>query len=432
MENIELQVSKALSFAGVGSVVLGYSGGADSTALLLCLATSGIRTVALHCNFHLRGAESMRDEEFVRQTCDNLGIKLIVKDFDTESYRASHKLTVETACRELRYGEFRRLREEAGYDRIAVAHNSDDQAETVLLNLMRGSGVAGLRGMQDDTGEIIRPFLNISRREIIAYLTKKGQDYVTDSTNLESHYRRNFLRNEVIPLLETRWPHARESICATASIMAAEEKILCEVEENLTDPASARLHYSAIRKSGDPFWLIRRYASRHGANTSQCREITESVTSERFISGKIWYTPKGRIYAGRDYLEFLPGRNSDTGSATNPNAEFESKIFTPESMPFERVKASSNNELWTTLSPEEIKFRQAKPGDRILPLGMKGSTLVSKVLKDAKLTQAEKEKIMVATDKSSEVIVWIEGLKRSGDHLVAKDSLRFYRYRRIR
>ena len=210
---IEQIIANSLKIADVKKVIAGISGGADSVAMLLGLHEAGADITAIHCNFHLRGEESERDRRFVEKLCQRLEIPLVVIDFDVNDYMLRHKISTEMACRELRYAEFRRILNEKKADRIAVAHHADDNAETLLLNLMRGAGVAGMRGMVPDTGEIIRPLLEVSRTEILHYLESKGETYVTDSTNLISDYRRNFLRNEILPLLESRWPEARRSIC---------------------------------------------------------------------------------------------------------------------------------------------------------------------------------------------------------------------------
>lgn len=421
MEEVEGKVSKVLKAVGVNKLLIGVSGGADSMALLRAALAAGVEVHVAHCNFHLRGAESNRDRAFVSDCCKKLGIwQITVIDFNVEEYRIAHKLSVEEACRELRYKEFRRLKAEIGADRIAVAHNSNDQAETVLLNLMRGAGVAGMRGMLADTGEIIRPLLGVSRAEILEYLESIGQYYVTDSTNLSSDYRRNFLRNEVIPLLETRWPQAKKSICKTAAIMASEEKILNNAEKLLVGFGN-RLHYNMLEDLKDTAWTVRRFCRRYGANETQCLEISNVILKRDFQSGKVWHTPKGRISAERDFLEFIEAEPIPT-----PTYRCERHTFADTTL--EEIKKSSLDELWTTLSEEKILFRSVNKGDRILPLGPTGSTLVSKIMKDAKLTLAQKELVMVGVHRDTGELIWIEGLKRSRHYLVDENSEEFYCY----
>lgn len=408
----------------VSSVVAGVSGGADSVALLRALTTLGVRTIAVHCNFHLRGDESDRDMRFVQSLCERLRVPLHVTDVDVEAYRREHGVSVEMACRETRYAVFRDIMTSEGCDRIAVAHNSDDQAETVLLNLLRGSGVAGLRGMLPDTGEVIRPLLNVNRSEILKYLESLGQDYVVDSTNLESDYRRNFLRNEVLPLIRTRWPGANGSICRTASIMAQEERALDSLERMLVgDDAGDRLKREVVCACNDPMWPVRRFAVRHGANMSQCEEMTRVALSPDYQSGKYWATPLGIISAERDGFEF---NTADHMQECMPELSVEQYCQDDDIM--DRVRDSSPDELWSVLPPDDLYLRVPMQGDRIKPLGMTGSVLISKIMKDAKLSREQKGKVRVAVCKSTGEIIWVPGMKRSRLFLVDTTSDVFYRY----
>jgi tRNA(Ile)-lysidine synthase len=193
--NIEQRVQTFIHSHGLftddSALLVALSGGADSVVLLRLLLRLGYRCHAVHCNFHLRGEESLRDEHFVTELCQALGVPCEVVHFDTTSYAAQHKLSIEMAARELRYREFERIRHERSLDAIAVAHHQDDAVETLLLNLIRGAGINGLTGMKVRNGHVVRPLLSLTRQEIIDYLDRLGQPYVTDSTNLTDEYARN-------------------------------------------------------------------------------------------------------------------------------------------------------------------------------------------------------------------------------------------------
>ncbi len=199
-----------------GRVLVALSGGADSVALLRLLLDSGTDLACLHCNFHLRGEESRRDELFVRQLCQELGVELHVKHFDTAPYARSKGLSIEMAARELRYAWFREMLAQLGAQHIAVAHHMDDQAETVLLNLLRGTSIRGICGMRPVNGHVIRPLLGFTRQQLLDHLSALGQPYVTDSTNNEADCQRNKLRLEVIPLLRQINPQAVRHIAQCA------------------------------------------------------------------------------------------------------------------------------------------------------------------------------------------------------------------------
>ena len=203
-------------FAKEGIYLVALSGGADSVALLLALLDMGVRVEAVHCNFHLRGEESDRDEQFCKDLCSKYNVELHLVHFDTREYAALHHVSIEMAARDLRYAYFERLHSDIGAEAICVAHHRDDSVETVLLNLVRGTGLRGLRGIQPKNGNIVRPLLCVSRDDIECFLDSLGQDYVTDSTNLHDDVKRNKIRLDVLPLLETLNPDVRQSIFRTS------------------------------------------------------------------------------------------------------------------------------------------------------------------------------------------------------------------------
>ena len=166
-------------FHAKGLYLVALSGGADSVALLRVMKAMGITVHAMHCNFHLRGTESDRDEQFCKDLCERLGIELHLIHFDTKTYSTLHHVSIEMAARDLRYAYFNRLAKDLSACGICVAHHRDDCAETVLLNLLRGTGVHGLRGIMPRNGNILRPLLCVGRKDIEQYLTAISQDYVT-------------------------------------------------------------------------------------------------------------------------------------------------------------------------------------------------------------------------------------------------------------
>lgn len=416
----EQEVARSVAESGAKKIIAGVSGGADSVSMLLALIKCGVTVRAVHCNFHLRGEESERDRRFVEQLCERFAVPLDIVDFDVERYMRDKRISVEMACRELRYAEFRRIMAETGCDRIAVAHNSDDNAETLILNLMRGAGVSGLRGMLPDTGEIIRPLLGVDRTAILSYLASQGEDYVTDSTNLSSDYARNFVRNEVLPLLETRWPATRRSLSRTLGIMRQEEQMLRWAENQFVTPDSKPLLYSAVEACPDPGWIVARFATRFGASRMQADEMLRSIRSRNFEPGRRWKVPGGNLITGRDSICFV----SDSKPVVE--AACSEADVTPELM--QEIVRAPLKVLWTDLSPEEIEFRTASEGDRIRPLGMSGNTLLSKIMKDARLSAAEKRRVAVAVRKDNGEIIWAQGIKRSRYDLVTQECCKAYKY----
>jgi tRNA(Ile)-lysidine synthase len=181
--------------------LLAVSGGIDSVALAHLLERAGFGFGMVHCNFQLRGEESEGDEAFVRQLAADLGVEIMVKRFDTEAYRAEQGGSVQMAARDLRYGWFSALMDKHEADGVILAHHADDQVETVLLNLLRGTGIEGVYGMADIREGFIRPLLPFTREEIVDFVRKEGLTWREDSSNEKDDYKRNFLRHRVIPLL---------------------------------------------------------------------------------------------------------------------------------------------------------------------------------------------------------------------------------------
>ena len=209
-----------------GRYIVGLSGGADSVALLLILKEVGYCVEAAHCNFHLRDKESQRDEEYCINLCKEQDIKLYLTHFQTTEYAELHKVSIEMAARTLRYNYFETVRQDIGADAVCVAHHRDDSVETVLLNLVRGTGLRGLMGIRPRNKHIIRPLLACSKADIEAYLAAKGQAFVTDSSNLVADVKRNKLRLEVVPTLKEINPSFDDTIMKMSESIGEAQKII--------------------------------------------------------------------------------------------------------------------------------------------------------------------------------------------------------------
>lgn len=305
----ESAVEHAIQGLSSNKLLLGISGGADSVALLTSLVSLKADVIAVHCNFHLRGEESNRDQLFVEELCKKLNVELNVVHFDVDKYRAETGTSIEMACRELRYAKFRELKHELSIERIAVAHNADDNIETLMLNLFRGSGVKGLKGMLPDTGEIIRPLLMQSRDNIIRYLLAKQVSYVTDSSNLEDDYRRNYIRNRLLPDIEERWPGVRKAITTTLSNLRTEERVLENISNDILQNTTPTLSYDTIINSPDAYWIIFQFASKYGTSRLIASEIFDVFTKRygtQHIIGKRWKIRDGALIFDKKGLTFLP------------------------------------------------------------------------------------------------------------------------------
>lgn len=390
-----------------GKLLLCVSGGADSMALLHACSRCGYDFLVVHCDFHLRGEESERDREFVVAACERLGVECVQVHFDVKEYMREHGVSEEMACRELRYAEFRRLKEERGCVRIVTAHNRDDNDETMLLNLFRGTGVSGLCGMRADTGEIARPLLEVSRREIEEYLALAGERYIIDSSNLSVEYKRNFIRRELLPLIRQKWPGLDKALLRTRRNMAACERALESITNNLQKEADF-LSAENYEAAADRSLLLHSWLKSHGSSPTQIDEMSAELRP-----GKHWVLKDCIVAMQRDGLHILP--------LTSAICEYEhtKRPMTAELM--SEIRGNVGDERLYYTGNEILTFRAPRPGERMSPFGMKGTKLVSDLLHEAGIPVPRRAYVVVAAD-SRDRIIWIPGVRRSRYLAVRPDS----------
>ena len=398
-------ISKHSLLSHDGLHLVALSGGADSVALLRILRDLDYQIEAAHCNFHLRGAESDRDEAFVRQLCDSLGINLHLIHFDTETYASVHQVSIEMAARELRYGYFHSLCKDIGAETVCVAHHRDDAVETFLMNLLRGSGIHGLTGIRPKNGQIVRPLLCVGRQDILDYLHSIGQDYVTDSTNLESIVLRNKLRLQVLPLLKQLNPKAVENIDKTANYLREAEKVYNAYFAGNPD----RIPLDEITKQPSPECFLHEWLSPYGFNASQIAQILDDLTGE---SGREFLSATHTLLIDRSQLVLEP-KQAEIKPLRIPEAG--NYRFSPEilfSVKLTDDLSISKSVECATLDAANIQFpltvRQVTSGDAFCPFGMEGRKLVSDFLTDRKISLLEKRRQLVVTAANGDII-WLVG-----------------------
>jgi tRNA(Ile)-lysidine synthase len=389
--------------------LVALSGGADSVALLLLLKEYGFNVHAAHCDFHLRGDESDRDEAFCVALCQRLGVELHRAHFDTREYAELHKVSIEMAARELRYRWFEQLREDIGAAGICVAHHRDDSVETVLLNLVRGTGLRGLTGIQPRNGYILRPLLCVSRAEIEAFLAEKGQKYVTDSTNLEADVQRNIMRLEVLPLLRKLNPAVAENIQRTAENLGEAQAVLDALISKYKDCNSVEI--SELERCGSSEYMAFEWLKNYGFNGSHVRQILDAecggmVHSEQ---GYDVLKDRGRLIVEPALKPFKPMRIPEEGTyILDGNNTFRVRKCA--------VYVSKEAHI-ATLDAAKVHFpltvRRVEECDRMQPFGMKGRKLLSDLMTDLKMTVFEKRRQLVVVD-NQDIIVWAVGLRVAG------------------
>lgn len=388
--------------------IVALSGGADSVALLLFLDEMGYQVHAAHCNFHLRGAESDRDEAFCESLCLQKNIPFHRIHFDTLTYAETHHVSVEMAARELRYGYFEQLRKDIGAAGICVAHHRDDSVETVLMNLIRGTGLRGLTGIQPRNGVVLRPLLCVSRQEIEHFLQERGQKYVTDSTNLVADVLRNKLRLQIIPLLQTLNPAAIDNILRSTEHLAEAQLVLDSISYKLKDVK--QLYFSKLEEFGSREYALYEWAKQYGFNGPQVKDMLTAET--------------GSVFSSSMGYDLLVDRDS---YLVEPKLKPYKEVRIPEEGTYildgnSKIKVRkcpayvSKNPSVATLDAQKVAFpltvRRVEEGDRMQPYGMRGTKLLSDLMTDCKLSLFDKRRQLVVVDAQG-VVIWAVGLRVS-------------------
>ena len=386
--------------------IVALSGGADSVALLLLLHEHGYRVHAAHCNFHLRGDESDRDEAFCVELCEHLGVELHRVHFDTQTYADLHKVSIEMAARELRYQWFEQLRKDMGAAGICVAHHRDDSVETVLLNLVRGTGLRGLCGIQPKNGTILRPLLCVSRTEIEAFLNEKEQGYVTDSTNLEADVQRNIVRLQVLPLLQKLNPAVADNIQRTCENLMEAQNVLTGILDNLNK--SNILELSELSQYGSSEYFVFEWLKKYGFNGSQVVQLLKAETGKIITSSTGYEALKDRdrIVVEESLKPMKIMRIPEEG-CYRLNESCQLKVQKSA------VYVSKISHI-ATLDAAKVSFplvvRRVEEGDWMQPYGMKGRKLLSDMMTDLKMNVFEKRRQLVVVDAQGNVL-WLVGIR---------------------
>lgn len=387
-------------------VVVGLSGGPDSVCLALMLQELGYEVVAAHANFHLRGEESMRDEAFAQTLAEQRGWTWRKTDFDTVNIAQERKMSIEMAARELRYEWFARIKEETDAEAIAVGHHEEDNVETMLLNAVRGTGIRGLCGMQPRNGEIVRPLLCLTRKEILMYLQDSGQSYVTDHTNAEDVYARNKVRLDVLPMLEDINRGAVKNLASTQENLGEVMKVYQQaMQEAMTECVEKRangethIHIQKLSSLPSPISVLHEVLSPLGFNKVQMKAILSALDES------------GRVFAAAGRRVLIDRQHIIVEAEHYPAPEILQEI-----LPIGEVciqKEAHYAYLDADKLHGELTLRTPQEGDSFAPFGMGGKRkLLSDFLTNQKLNLFEKERQPLLMD--SEEIAWVVG-RRSSD-----------------
>jgi tRNA(Ile)-lysidine synthase len=399
------------------AVVAGLSGGADSVAMLAALKKLGYSCIAAHCNFHLRGDESDRDERFAAEIAARLQVPFIKTDFDTKTYASEHRQSIEMAARELRYRWFEQIRIEESAQAISVAHHKDDNAETILINLVRGAGLRGLRGMKPKNGHIVRPLLYLNREEILSWLQEQGLNYITDSTNLSETCTRNSMRLRILPQLQEFNPAVRENIVRAAAHLSDVEQIynftINQARQNImTD--NSRIDIKKLLLLPAPETIL--YELLRPSNFS--RLVTGNIFNaiKSGEAGRIFFSSTHKLVTTHASLHLSPLSENPAPASTIIREDL-SRINIPQGC--FSISRTQISEAFTLpkdrniacLDYDKIHFplliRNMQPGDSFVPFGMNGRKKLSDFFTDLKYSRIDKENALLLC--CDENIVWVVG-----------------------
>lgn len=416
-----------------GKYIVTLSGGADSVTLLYVLKHLGYNIEAAHCNFKLRGDESDRDEKFCTDLCRNEGIRLHIVHFDTRSYAALHKISIEMAARNLRYAYFEQLRKDIGADGICVAHHRDDSVETLLLNLIRGTGLHGLKGISAVNGRIIRPMLCVSRAEIEDFLYTAGKTYVTDSTNLIDDVVRNKIRLDIIPMMKEINPSVCDNIFKTTQIV---DDALNIIDSHVGKAYNETVHNDGnrlsicigkLRKQISPEYTLFSILKEYGYTPAQTEQIY--AATEGSSSGRRFFSKTHRLLIDRGNIIIEEKDDGEKKAMSMPesgtyiyNSHLKLRIEYVKRTPDFKITPAANH---VYADASKLRFpliiRNTVQGDRFCPFGMKGSKLVSNYLTDKKKPLFDKERQLVVEDATGR-IVWLVNERADNRFRIADDT----------
>ena len=429
-----LQFQKAIKqqnlFSPKDKLLLAVSGGVDSVVLCDLCKQSGYDFIIAHCNFKLRGEESERDEQFVKGLVKKYGVEIFVKQFDTDKYASEHKLSVQEAARELRYGWFDELvrSQESGIrsvepERIFLltGHHADDNTETVLMNFFRGTGLHGLTGIPVTHGYIKRPLLSFSKEDLLQFANENKLEFVEDSSNQSSKYTRNFFRNELIPAISKVYPQVKENLQDNIRRFKEIEKLyqfsVGDLKKKLCKQKGKEVHVPVKQlMSYNNRALIYEIILGYGFSEKQVDEVVKLAQSE---SGKYIQSPENnyRIIKHRHWFIISPLQPEESNNIIIEEADKtvlfslgKLSIETRPSQGLEKRRSQTSNDS-VLFDAKQITFplflRKAKTGDYFYPLGMKKKKKLNRFMIDQKLSKTEKENVWVI--ESSQRIIWVVG-----------------------
>jgi tRNA(Ile)-lysidine synthase len=418
LEAFKNYITNERLFTPDNRLLLAVSGGLDSTVLSHLAYRAGLNFTIAHCNFQLRGAESDRDEDFVRQLAQRYDRELLVRRFETRGYADSQHLSIQAAARDLRYDWFRKVTNEWGEKTVIVtAHHLDDNIETMVMNFFRGTGLAGLRGMLPRQGKIAHPLLFAGREELRRFADESQLTWVEDSSNESDKYTRNFFRHRILPLVEQVYPSALNNLADNLNRFRETESLYREAidrqKKKLLVQQGEEIHVPVLKlkMTGSLSTLIYELFSPYGFTPHQAGGIVGLLDSP---SGKYICSATHRLLKDRRWLILSPLEGGGPATVVIGNdrsvVDYARGRLQLEWLPdFTGQPSVENKVAWLDAGGLDfpLLLRPWRPGDYFYPLGMRKKKKLARFFIDQKLSLAEKEKVWVL--EMNKKIIWVVG-----------------------
>jgi len=415
-QKFENHIAQNFDFLIGKKLLLATSGGLDSMVMVGLFQKLNFKIAIAHCNFQLRGLESFEDQNFVLNYSEVNKIKAFFTQFDTEAFANDYKLSTQVAARELRYSWFYELLETENYDYILTAHHADDNLETFLIHLVRGTGIDGFTGIPAQNEKVIRPFLIFSRSEIEQYAKDNAIEWREDSSNASDKYLRNKIRHNLVPIFKELNPDFMASFQKTQNYLQESKTMVDDasflVYQQVAKEKGTEIHFDLTQLKKLPNYKSYLYHWFNGFGFSAWADIYDLVDGQ---SGKQVFSNEFRLLKNRDFLILSPINFEDEDEEYFINKN-QNEVKVPLNLSFGKVADISNVSNTTIFVDEDklwypIVLRRWKDGDIFQPFGMEGKTKkVSKFFKDEKLSLIEKEKAWLLC--SDNEIVWIIGIRQ--------------------
>ncbi len=419
LKRFEVNINKNTLFSKTDKLLLAFSGGIDSVVLADLLNKAGYHIELAHCNFQLRGQEAKDDTAFCENFAKSISAPFHVIYFDTKTYAAEHKLSIQMAARELRYNWFKTLKAEHGFNYILTAHHANDNIETLFVNLIRGTGIKGLQGIQVKQHDIVRPILFATKDEIKEYALKKNLSFREDSSNQEVKYKRNFIRHQIIPELKKLNPALEETFTTSIQFFKQSADIVAEFAQlkfkSICKEENSQLFIdiNLLLQEAQKETLLFEWLYRKNFKTSQIQQLTEVLMTDKQV-GKQFSSSTHQLVVDRKYV-IVQSLEKESSEKIFVIKSISDTTHLPIKLNFEETShrefSKDKNEITIAFSDNlfPLTLRKWKQGDKFKPLGLNGFKKLSDFFKDQKLSLFEKEATWIL--ESKEHIVWVVGYR---------------------